>query len=370
MRQARELYQRCTGRQTPPTEPAREVYAIVGRRGGKSRLAAAMAVEAACLRDWTPYLAVGERATVAVIAADRNQARVVMEYVRGLLLSTPLLSQTIERETDWTIELQGNVVIEIATCSARTTRGYSFACVIGDEVAFWKSETSAEPDVEVLQAVRPGLATLPGSRLVCISSPYSRRGALWDAYRRHHGQENDPVLVWVAPSLTMNPALDPEVVAQAYEADPLSAAAEYGAQFRSDVDAFVTREVLDRCIVPGRQGLPPMPERRYLAFVDPSGGSQDSFTLAIAHAERDGDRTVALLDHVSERRPPFSPEAIVREFAQTLRAYRCDGVTGDRYGGQWVSEDDAYRARGYVKFEGEWMTPQEKPVPSPSIPSK
>jgi hypothetical protein len=68
------------------------------------------------------------------------------------------------------------------------------------------------------------------------------------------------VLVWVAPSLTMNPALDPAIVSQADEADPLSAAAEYGAQFRSDVDAFVTREVLDRCIVPGRQGLPPLPE--------------------------------------------------------------------------------------------------------------
>src|SRR5215831_11886122 len=66
--EALALYRRCTGRQTPPTEPAREVYAIVGRRGGKSRLAAAMAVEAACLRDWTAHLAVGERATIALVA--------------------------------------------------------------------------------------------------------------------------------------------------------------------------------------------------------------------------------------------------------------------------------------------------------------
>ena len=27
--------------------------------------------------------------------------------------------------------------------------------------------------------------------------------------------------------------------------------------------------------------------------------------------------------------------------------------------GRWVSEDESYRARGYVKFEGEWMTPAE-----------
>jgi hypothetical protein len=29
-------------------------------------------------------------------------------------------------------------------------------------------------------------------------------------------------------------------------------------------------------------------------------------------------------------------------------------------GGRWVSEEESYRARGYVKFEGEWMTPAEQ----------
>jgi hypothetical protein len=29
-------------------------------------------------------------------------------------------------------------------------------------------------------------------------------------------------------------------------------------------------------------------------------------------------------------------------------------------GGRWVSEEEGYRAKGYVQFEGEWMTPQEQ----------
>jgi hypothetical protein len=74
-------------------------------------------------------------------------------------------------------------------------------------------------------------------------------------------------------------------------------------------------------------------------------------TLGISHAEREGERTVAVLDHVSERRPPFSPEAIVREFATTLRAYRIDAVTGDRYGGQWVSEAFSRAGIGYMPSE-------------------
>src|SRR5688572_10137648 len=80
-----ELYRRCTGRQRGPTAPAREAWCIVGRRGGKSQVASLLAVYAAAFRDWRPHLAAGERATVAVIAADRQQARVCMRYIAGML---------------------------------------------------------------------------------------------------------------------------------------------------------------------------------------------------------------------------------------------------------------------------------------------
>ena len=86
------LYRACTGRQTPPNASVREFVAIVGRRGGKSRIGALLAVEAACFRDWTPFLAPGEVATIAVIAADRSQARTVFSYVAGLLDSVPMLA--------------------------------------------------------------------------------------------------------------------------------------------------------------------------------------------------------------------------------------------------------------------------------------
>ena len=39
-----------------------------------------------------------------------------------------------------------------------------------------------------------------------------------------------------------------------------------------------------------------------------------------------------------EAKPPFSPEAVVAEFAATLRSYRCSRVYGDRFGGEWPRE--------------------------------
>ena len=179
-----------------------------------------------------------------------------------------------------------------------------------DEVCYWRSEDAANPDHEIVTALRPAMVTVPGALLVAISSPYARRGIAWDMFKRHHGPQGDPaILTWQAASRVMNATIPEAIVAEALEQDESAARAEWLAEWRRDVEAFVSREVLDSCVVPGRQGLPPCGDQfAYHGFVDPSGGSQDAMTLAIAHAEERDGQVVAVLDHVSERRPPFSPE--------------------------------------------------------------
>ena len=330
------VYAQHTGRTAPPAAPSREAWVIVGRRGGKSRIAALVALYLACFRDHRHTLAPGEVGTLPVIAADRRQARTIMRYVTGFLDEVPMLRQLIANRTKETIELTNRVTIEVHTASFRAVRGYSLIGVVCDEIAFWQTDDgSANPDTEILNGLRPGMATIPGALLIAISSPYARRGALWDAYRRHYGQDGDPVLVWQAPTSVMNPGIDPQVIADAYAADDVSAAAEYGAEFRRDIESFVAREAIDAVVVPGRREVPPIDGLRYSGFVDPSGGSQDSMTVAVAHRVRDG---TVVLDCVRERRPPFSPADVVAEFVATLKAYRVITVTGDRYGGQWPRE--------------------------------
>ena len=60
-----------------------------------------------------PYLGLGERGTIMVIAADRKQARVIMRYVSGLLHSVPMLSQLIEAERMESIDLANRITIEV-----------------------------------------------------------------------------------------------------------------------------------------------------------------------------------------------------------------------------------------------------------------
>jgi hypothetical protein len=327
-------YTRHTGRQEPPTEAFREAALVIGRRGGKSRVLALVATFLACFHDYTPYLAPGEIATIAVIAADRRQARSIFRFITGLLNAVPMLAGMIEDETAEQITLSNRVAIEITTASFRVTRGYTFAAVLADEVAFWRSDDSANPDQEIIAAIRPGLSTIPSSMLLLASSPYRRRGVLYSSFTKHYGQERSRVLVWKADTLSMNPGLDPRIAEEAYEDDPEAADSEYGGNFRSDISDFIPRDIIKACTATGVYELAPIRGVLYYAFVDPSGGSADSMTLAVTH--RDGERII--LDAVREAKPPFSPESVVMDFVALLKSYGISRVTGDRYAGEWPRE--------------------------------
>lgn len=265
---------------------------------------AALVQYLAAFHDYRRHLSPGERGTVLVIATDRKQARTIFRYIRALLTQVPMLSKLIEREDRETIDLSNSVTIEVGTASFKSVRGYTIVAALCDEIAFWPTDDSAQPDYEILDALRPGMATIPNAMLLCASSPYARRGALWDAHRRHFGKDGDPTLVWQAPTRTMNPSVPQRVIDEATERDPASAAAEYGAQFRSDVESFVNREAVEACVSVGIQERSPISGVTYSAFVDPSGGSADSMTLAIGHWQDD----VVVIDAVRERRPPFNPK--------------------------------------------------------------
>jgi hypothetical protein len=131
----------------------------------------------------------------------------------------------------------------------------------------------------------------------------------------------------------MNPTVPEKVVQDAYERDAASAAAEFGAEFRTDIAGFLDRGIVDAAIDSGVQVRPPIEGVRYIAFADPSGGARDAFTVGIAHAENG----TAVLDAVFERRPPFNPATVVAEIRDFLRSYRISSVVGDRYGAAWVT---------------------------------
>jgi hypothetical protein len=99
--------------------------------------------------------------------------------------------------------------------------------------------------------------------------------------------------------------------------DPARNRAEYLAEFRLDIESFISLDVVEGCVGDYREMLPAA-RMSYRAFVDSSGGSEDSFTLAISH--KDNDQII--IDAMREVKPPFSPAAVVSDFAGLLKTYR------------------------------------------------
>jgi hypothetical protein len=334
----RALFKQFTGRDCEPGRRVEELVGVIGRRGGKSRATSVLACYFAGLCDHRGSLAPGERGVLLCIAPDQRQASITLDYAAAVFDSSPLVCQLVVTRNADTLSLNNGIDLEVRAASFRRLRGPTYVCCIADECAFWygTDADSANPDTEILNAVRPGLATT-GGPLVMISSPYARRGELWDAYRRHCGPAGDPlILVARGASRDFNPSLPQSVVDRAMERDPAAAAAEYLAEFRRDIEAFVAREAVLACVAPGLYERPPQHNLRYAAFVDPSGGSSDSFSLAIAHRDRAVDQVV--LDCVREAKPPFSPESVVDEFARVLTPYAVTRVQGDRHGGEFPRE--------------------------------
>ena len=341
----RDTFSSLTGLREPTEAACEELWLVVGRRGGKSLVAALLALYEACFNDHQAQLSPGEVAAFMVLAADRKQAKVVFRYISGLLNENTMFKRLIVREDRECIELSNRAVIEVHTASFRSVRGYTLAAVICDEIAFWRSDESANPDTEILRALRPAMATLRG-KLIALSSPYSKRGALWNTYRRHYGKTS-PVLVAQAPTLTMNPTLPDKLVQDALEEDASAARAEYLAEFRNDLDQFIQREVVDAAVRISPLELPFDRQHRYYAFVDPSGGGADEFCLAVGHKE--GDDTV--IDVLRARRG--IPADITTDYAALLKSYRIRKVTGDKYGGSWPGDE--------FKKHGITYSPSDKP---------
>ena len=285
--------------------------------------------------DHRDTLAPGERGALPILAASTVQASQAFNFVSGIFATAPNLKDLLENETADTISLASGVDITIRPASFRTIRGITAVAAIADEIAFWRSDDCANPDTEILRALRPALATT-GGLLAAISSPHAKRGELYSTFKRHFGPTGHPsILVAKAPSRTMNPSLSQRVVDRAYEEDPEAASAEYGAEFRGDL-GDLRQPGCDRGL--RGDGCPgPRADRGRDLFRlrRPIGRlSRTAMTMAVAHNE--GGRVV--LDCIGERKAPFSPDSVVSEFSETLKAYRIATVVGDRYAGEWPRE--------------------------------
>jgi hypothetical protein len=361
---ARELalFKECTGRDTLPDwgtrRTLRRLIILAGRRAGKDRALSAIAIWRAALSfDWQRYTSAGEGAVVLLLGADKKQAGILRRYCEGLLRA-PMLAAEVTRKTDEAIEFRNGASVEIGTNNAALIRGRSAIAVLGSECCHWKTdEHAASSDEEVIGASEPSLSMCPdGGLLMLGSSVYRKRGYMYRQYKRLHGNDEADDIVWLAPSAVMNPKLPAAVVDAAMANDAPRARAEFLSIWREGIDDFVPADIVEACTDWGTRERPRQPGVRYFGYADAAGGTgQDSFTLAIGHAENDAARSV-VIDVVRERRPRFVAADVIREYSELLRSYGIHEIISDRFAAGFSA--DEWRRNG-VNFRASAQSTSE-----------
>jgi phage terminase large subunit-like protein len=326
-----EIFREHMGRTSydPPDGGWGEIAVIVGRQSGKTRIAASVAVFEAL----TAPKDVGETYALLIAQDHRAAQRALLSYVTEALEASELLRSSVAESLRESVTLKTGVRIAAYPCPPAAVRGLRARVVICDELAFYRSSEGYPTDLEMLRALRPTLATT-GGKLVVISSPYGQAGALWDLHRRDYGRDDAKVLVWQATAPQMNPTLSPDYLERMAESDPEGYRAEVLGEFRAGTATLFDPDALDACVGDRPLELPPAERVSYAAFVDPSGGRRDAFTVAIGH-RRDDD---LVIDLVRAWEPPLNPSGVIAEISQLLRTYRIRSVTGDRYAGEFPRE--------------------------------
>lgn len=336
--EAERAFRRATAlpKYAPPAGGWREAAAIVGRQAGKTRAAAALVTYEAALAEPSQD---GELYALLLAQDHRAAIRTAFSYIKSMFQASPMLARMIVAETADTLTLENGVKVAAYPCRPSAIRGLRAIVAVCDELAYFRSSEMLPQDVEALRALRPTLATT-GGRLAILSSPYGQSGALWDLHRRCHGREGAATLVWQADAPTMNPTLPRDYLERMHQDDPEAYRSEVLGEFRAGLATLLDPDAIDACVAHGRRDLPPAAGCTYHAFVDPSGGRRDAFTVAIGHREK--SRTV--VDVLRAWTPPLNPAGVVDELCELLRFYGCRRVVGDRYAGEWPREQ--FRSRG------------------------
>lgn len=331
-----KLFRKLAGHRSPPAKRVSECYVIAGRRSAKSHTTALVATYMATigveLEGIAAKLAPGERGFVLCIAVDRAQAAVVFSYVKGILEASPMLSAMVTKWGAESIELSNGITIQIATNNYKAIRGRAAVATIFDEACFYGESESASPAIELYRAAVPALATT-GGMLLTISSPWTKKGLVYDKWRKFYAKNSDDVLVLKAPTRVFNPTIPEHIVAAALEDDPDGARTEWMAEWREGVSDLLRRDIVESAVRSEPLELPYRAGVTYYGFADPAGGGADEYTMAIGHLE--GERIV--VDLVRARHG--KPADITAEYAEVFKDYGIRAIVTDKFSGSWAKDE-------------------------------
>ena len=289
-----------------------------------------------------------------ILANDEGQAADDLSLAKKLIACNPILAQEVDVRVKEIVRKDGKGSLQILPArDVAGSHGKTFGYIGYDEIHAYRSHDLFEalaPDPTRRDALTwitsyAGIRHAPGIPLYDFLQA-AKRGEDPRLFFSWYAADytTDPGFVDLPPEAKANPSMaswgNDGYLAQQKRRLPTHKYRRLHLNLPGAPDgaAFDGNAVM-AAIATGRKRLAPEPGRKYLAFVDMSGGSSDDAVLAISHYDKDRKRAVLDLLVSQTGKPPFNPRDAVRKFAAEIKAYGLRRVVGDAYAGMTFRAD-------------------------------
>ena len=144
-------------------------------------------------------------------ATSRDQASLMLRFIKAFLKKSPLLAEQIVSETADSLRLLGGCEIVASVCSARAHRGWPNALVIVDEAAHYVDSEGDMSLSSLLEALRPSQAQFESLALMlAISTPLDATGTFFELEQQAASGQFCDMAALHLPTVEARPELEPE----------------------------------------------------------------------------------------------------------------------------------------------------------------
>lgn len=303
----------------------------VGRRSGKSTLAALVCLHNALFRpDLDAMVRRGEVRFAVTVATNLAQARLVLNAARSIVDHSPVIADLVDSSTEdaiyFTLPSGARTAIRAFPCNARSQRGFPISCLVLDEFAHFLSDSEGPAVADkVYGALRPSLAQFGDqARTIIASTPFGLDNAFSKFYHDAQDAKLDGARAFHAPSWVVNPTLTQAYLDGERQRDPGNFDQEFGAEFLASGDGFID---LERAEIGGTEVAPPEAGTGWVIGLDPAFAAKgDDFGVAIVgRSKTEKDRLI--VGPVKALRPEGDFTGVLAQVADIANYYGATGVT-------------------------------------------
>lgn len=312
-------------RMLPTTKP-KELVLLCGIRGGKSLIAAAVAVKNALTCD-VSRLGPGEVPRSSIVSLKLDVAGATWDHVRGRVEASPELralligepkkdSMRLRHPSGRPIEVK---IVAGSRAAASLVARWS-AGIVFDEAPRMHG---AEDGVVNLDHARMAIAgrLLPGAQVLMPGSPWAPFGPVYELTQKHHGKPSAALVVVRAPAYAMNPAIwTPEVCAALKESNPDAYRVDVMTEFMAPESTMFAAPELEACATLEGE-MAPCSRHHFVAVIDPATRGNAWALMLLANTGNGVASVVLMRQWIGSTSEPLSPRKVLGEIAEVIKPY-------------------------------------------------